>query len=219
MHGTHKIKRALTLTPLALLLACNQHAATPYATPPAPTPQAVVFDGESTTRGSQGPGWPHHVCAAAGIADCVNSGIGGQRISQLTADPPPAPASTSNRLVLWIGLNDLILDHSAGADIYAGITAYIHARQNDGWAVTIMTVPTATTHPTLGPTQDDLDTELAALNAHIVNNAARADRVVQLHEDTMLHPGNPYRMADGIHYTEAGDRYIAERYAVAAIGG
>lgn len=171
----------------------------------------LVLEGDSLTFG-----FTDWVCRSLANADCVNSGVSGARVDQMSDHAPNdvdplASDSTNDVLVLWGGTNDLWQKfHSEDPTVnaegtYLSIIDYVAERRANGWdVIAIMTLPPANPETVQGAEH---------LNGLIRQNLAEADIIIDVARDPGLaDPFDPVlRAPDGVHYKDPGREIVVEQ--------
>lgn len=161
----------------------------------------IVFEGDSLTANSSLEG------KVDNIQDSTlhNVATGGHTLSQIIADAPEQVDAKyedgkTNRLFVWIGVNDLLdAGSTTAAEAHALLRSYCEARANIGWKVSVLTLPEA----------DGLAdaTKVTDYNTLIRENVADyADELVDIARDVRFQTSTDtdYFNADELHLTTTG---------------
>ena len=177
----------------------------------------VVCDGDSLTLGSSAPGseYPTQLDALLGAGwTTVNQGTGSETVPMMQVDGGEVDASytlgSENICVLWGGINDIALGHTA-ADIMASLREYCNARRARGWRVVICTITPCDTNSIASGREATRQT----LNGYIRSDwTTFADGLADIGGTTHLsdygdQTDGDYFDGDHVHLTAAGYALVA----------
>lgn len=156
-----------------------------------------------------------------------NIGVNGKTMAQCYADRASYEgalfvAGKKNIALLSAGINDLGINGTSGADLYAIATTYVGYLKGLGYKVGLATIlpHTSANYDSFGHSVATVEQERVAYNALVRTNNAGADRIIDTANVSPIGvyptgPNDPTLYADNIHLTSLGVSYEAPAYVAA----
>ncbi|QDT52020.1 Ser-Thr-rich glycosyl-phosphatidyl-inositol-anchored membrane family protein [Caulifigura coniformis] len=182
----------------------------------------ILFHGDSLTSGLTSPALSHvekYPTRVIGLleqeCDWANLGVSGRSLSDLLAnvaevDDCRRPESSSDVVVVWGGINDL-LEGATTADVIARLSTYGDGRRALGFQVVVLTTIAADeAHPDVDA---EFDAKRSAVNTWLREHwADHFDALADVAADPRLSDPTDmgYFQADGVHLTAGGTVVVAE---------
>lgn len=191
------------------------------------TYRQIVCDGDSRTAGNNVAvyyDYPSQMQRQLGIVvRMLNTGIGGYPVSSIILEAPvridPIRFGQSNdTVVIFGGINDIILSGRSAAQVYADLVTYWAARRAAGWKIVACTEIDANSAQAISA---DWRTKRAELNVLIKSDPSLYDALADLAVDARIGvdgaADTAYFVSDKVHPSATGNTAMAELIGAAIL--